>query len=156
MLVAELQELEEVKGLIVRGQQLGVLTFGDVAAAAEAFWKDLKSRHDLLRGDRDRPLLERARELAPGIGAGPLRELVDELVGAGVARLVVAHAVDDAEVRAVAELAASVDVELSVAGGVNDLDGIRRLRDAGIGGIILGEALLSGAIDYAAAPEAAA
>ena len=33
MLVAELQEMEEVKGLITRGQQLGVLTFGDVASA---------------------------------------------------------------------------------------------------------------------------
>ncbi len=30
---------------------------GDVAGAAEAFWKDLKSRYGLLRGDRDRPLL---------------------------------------------------------------------------------------------------
>ena len=35
---------------------------GEVGAAAEAFWKDLKSRHDLLKGDRDRPLLE-PREL---------------------------------------------------------------------------------------------
>jgi transcription-repair coupling factor (superfamily II helicase) len=35
---------------------------GDVPAAAQAFWKDLKSRYDLLRGDRDRPLLE-PREL---------------------------------------------------------------------------------------------
>jgi transcription-repair coupling factor (superfamily II helicase) len=35
---------------------------GDVAAAGESFWKDLKSRHGLLRGDRDRPLLE-PREL---------------------------------------------------------------------------------------------
>ena len=31
---------------------------GDVSAAGEAFWKDLKSRWELLRGDRDRPLLE--------------------------------------------------------------------------------------------------
>jgi transcription-repair coupling factor (superfamily II helicase) len=31
---------------------------GDVPAAAEGFWRDLKSRYDLLRGDRDRPLLE--------------------------------------------------------------------------------------------------
>jgi len=85
-----------------------------------------------------------------------LRELVDGLVGAGVTRLVLSHAAGDAEVATVAELAASVEVELVVAGGVNDLDGIRRLRDAGIGGIILGEALLSGAIDYAAAREAAA
>ena len=43
-----------------------------------------------------------------------------------------------------------------VAGGASDLDGIRRLRDAGIAGIILGEALLSGAIDFRAALEAAA
>ena len=32
MLVAELQELEEVKTLITKGQQLGVLTYGDVGA----------------------------------------------------------------------------------------------------------------------------
>lgn len=30
---------------------------GDVPDAAEGFWRDLKSRHDLLKGDRDRPLL---------------------------------------------------------------------------------------------------
>ncbi len=35
---------------------------GEVAAAAESFWKDLRGRYDLLRGDRDRPLLE-PREL---------------------------------------------------------------------------------------------
>jgi transcription-repair coupling factor (superfamily II helicase) len=35
---------------------------GDVPAAAHGFWKDLRSRYDLLRGDRDRPLLE-PREL---------------------------------------------------------------------------------------------
>ncbi|HEX6633979.1 MAG TPA: transcription-repair coupling factor, partial [Usitatibacter sp.] len=35
---------------------------GDVPGAAEGFWKDLRSRHELLRGDRDRPLLE-PREL---------------------------------------------------------------------------------------------
>jgi transcription-repair coupling factor (superfamily II helicase) len=35
---------------------------GDVPAAAEGFWRDLKSRHDLLKGDRDRPLLD-PREL---------------------------------------------------------------------------------------------
>ncbi|MEO7743613.1 MAG: CarD family transcriptional regulator, partial [Usitatibacter sp.] len=30
---------------------------GDVPEAAEAFWRDLESRYDLLHGDRDRPLL---------------------------------------------------------------------------------------------------
>ena len=33
------------------------IVHGAVATAAEGFWKDLKSRHELLRGDRDRPLL---------------------------------------------------------------------------------------------------
>lgn len=85
-----------------------------------------------------------------------LRELADELVGAGVARLVLSHGGADGEVAALAELARTVDIELLVAGGVREIDGVRRLRDAGVGGIILGEALLSGAIDYTAAREAAA
>ncbi len=42
--------------------QTAFVLHGEVPAAAEAFWKDLKSRHDLLRGDHDRPLLE-PREL---------------------------------------------------------------------------------------------
>jgi transcription-repair coupling factor (superfamily II helicase) len=37
-----------------------LVVHGDVSAAAEAFWKDLKSRWELLRGERDRPLLEPA------------------------------------------------------------------------------------------------
>src|SRR5512146_2174314 len=47
MLVAELQELEEVKGLIHRGQQLGVLTFGDVAAAVSEVDLDESDVEDL-------------------------------------------------------------------------------------------------------------
>jgi len=39
-------------------RQSTVVAHGDVPAAAQAFWKDLKSRYDLLRGDRDRPLME--------------------------------------------------------------------------------------------------
>ena len=53
-------------------------------------------------------------------------------------------------------LGARPGIDVLVAGGATDLDGIRRLRDAGIAGIILGEALLSGAIDFRAAMEAAA
>ncbi len=85
-----------------------------------------------------------------------LRDLADELVGQGVTRLVLGHGGGDRELEALADLRATVDVELVVAGGVRDLQGVRRLRDAGIAGIILGEALLSGAIDYTAALEAAA
>src|SRR6185312_10502103 len=39
-----------------------LVVHGPVAEAAQSFWKDLKSRYDLLKGDRDRPLLE-PREL---------------------------------------------------------------------------------------------
>jgi len=85
-----------------------------------------------------------------------LRELTDELAGAGVARLVLSHGGGAEEVAALADLARTVEIELLVAGGIRDLDDIGRLRDAGIGGIILGEALLTGAIDYTAAREAAA
>ncbi|MBI2776780.1 MAG: hypothetical protein HYX57_05915 [Chloroflexi bacterium] len=85
-----------------------------------------------------------------------LEELANELVGRGVARLVLAHGGSEAELATLSGIARSVDVELVVAGGVRDLHGIRRLREAGVAGIILGEALLSGAIDYTAALEAAA
>ena len=47
---------------------------------------------------------------------------------------------------------ATHDADFLVAGGVSDLDGIRRLRDIGVAGIILGQALLSGAVDFIASP----
>ncbi len=52
-----------------------VLLHGDVAAIAEAFWRDVKSRYELMRGDRDHPLLPPADVFVP----------VDELFR-GVAR----------------------------------------------------------------------
>jgi phosphoribosylformimino-5-aminoimidazole carboxamide ribonucleotide (ProFAR) isomerase len=39
---------------------------------------------------------------------------------------------------------------------VSDLEGVRRLKDSGVGGVILGQPLLSGSIDFVAAVEAAA
>lgn len=83
-------------------------------------------------------------------------ELVEELVGQGVARFVLTHGGADPDTALLARLAARHDVDLLVAGGVRDLDGIRRLRETGIDGIILGEALLSGALDYTEAAAAAA
>jgi phosphoribosylformimino-5-aminoimidazole carboxamide ribotide isomerase len=85
-----------------------------------------------------------------------LPELLSELAGRGVRRFVLGHATGEAEVAQIAGLARTVDADLLVAGGVSDLDGLRRVRDAGAAGIILGEALLSGAIDYQTAREAAA
>ena len=82
--------------------------------------------------------------------------LVDELIGAGVARLILAHGGTEPDLERVRSLVRSYDAEIIVAGGVRDLDGLRRLRDTGAAGVILGEALLSGAIDLPAAVEAAA
>jgi phosphoribosylformimino-5-aminoimidazole carboxamide ribotide isomerase len=82
--------------------------------------------------------------------------LVGELVGAGVARFVLSHGGTEPDLARTRELVRSYDAEILVAGGVRDIDGLRRLRDTGVAGVILGEALLSGAIDYPAALEAAA
>ena len=82
--------------------------------------------------------------------------LVGELVGAGVVRFVLSHGGADANLARTRDLVRSYDAEILVAGGVRDLDALRRLRDTGVAGVILGEALLSGAIDYPAALEAAA
>ena len=94
-----------------------------------------------------------------------------ELVGLGVRRFVLSHggAPDRApdpgldptpdpafDPALVERLVRDFDVEVVMAGGVTDLAGIRRLRDSGLTGIILGEVLLSGRIEYAAAMEAAA
>ncbi len=89
-------------------------------------------------------------------GAATLASVVAELAERGVGRFVLAHGGQVPDLTVLSPLAARQDVDILVAGGVADLDGIRRLRDAGIAGIILGEALLSGAIDFTAAQEAAA
>ncbi len=85
-----------------------------------------------------------------------VESLIGELLGAGVARLVLSHGGADPDLDAVRTIVRSYDAEVLVAGGVRDLDALRRLRDAGVSGVILGEALLSGAIDLPAALEAAA
>ena len=83
-------------------------------------------------------------------------EVTTELVGLGVRRFVLAHGGSAPDPALVERLVRDLDVEVVVAGGVVDLAGIRQLRDAGLAGILLGEVLLSGRIDYPAAMEAAA
>jgi phosphoribosylformimino-5-aminoimidazole carboxamide ribotide isomerase len=85
-----------------------------------------------------------------------LPELVGELVAAGVRRVVLSHGGTAPDANLIASLVRTYDVEVLVAGGVPDVSGVTRLRDAGVSGVILGEALLSGAIDFPAAVEAAA
>lgn len=82
--------------------------------------------------------------------------VVEELTGRGVRRFVLSHGGAEPDAGLLTDLARTHDADFLVAGGVSDLDGIRRLRDIGVTGIILGQALLSGAIDFTAALEAAA
>jgi phosphoribosylformimino-5-aminoimidazole carboxamide ribotide isomerase len=82
--------------------------------------------------------------------------LVEELVAAGVRRVVLTHGGATPDPAFLAALAARHDVDVLVAGGASSLDAVRSLRDAGVAGLILGEALLSGAIDFPRALELAA
>ena len=84
-------------------------------------------------------------------------DLLQQLSAAGIQRIVLSHGGNASEASAFAQLAQRYpSIELSVAGGVTDLDGVRRLRDAGVSSLILGETLLSGAIDFEEAQALAA
>jgi phosphoribosylformimino-5-aminoimidazole carboxamide ribotide isomerase len=85
-----------------------------------------------------------------------LEALVGELVGHGVTRFVLTHGGSEPDAARTAALVRSYDADFLVAGGVRDINGLQRVRDSGVAGVILGEALLSGTIDYPAALEAAA
>jgi phosphoribosylformimino-5-aminoimidazole carboxamide ribonucleotide (ProFAR) isomerase len=84
-----------------------------------------------------------------------LVDLAAELVDHGVRRLVLSHGGAVPDLAFLADLARNLRAEVFVAGGSVDLDAIKGLRDAAIAGIILGEPLLSGAVDFAKALEAA-
>ena len=84
-----------------------------------------------------------------------LTDLAAELVDHGVHRLVLSHGGAVPDLALLAGLARTLRAELFVAGGSVDIDAIKSMRDAAIAGIILGEPLLSGAVDFAKALEAA-
>lgn len=88
--------------------------------------------------------------------APALEEIASELAGLGVRRLVISHGGAEPDSAVIGRLVRDLDLEVLVAGGIVDLAGIRRLREAGAAGVILGEALLAGRIEYPAALEAAA
>jgi len=85
-----------------------------------------------------------------------LINLAGELVDHGVRRFVLSHGGTVPDLGFLAGLAQSIRAELFLAGGSMNLETIKGLRDTGFAGIILGEPLLSGAIDFAKALEAAA
>jgi len=74
---------------------------GDVEKIADAFWRDVKSRYDLLRGDRDHPLLPPQDIFLP----------VDQLF-AGVGRF---RRLTDADIARPTAVIASVDVDRKAA-----------------------------------------
>ena len=80
-----------------------------------------------------------------------LDELVMELLAAGVRRFIFSHVSSGGGVSEVARLLRDLDAEVMVAGGVTTIAGLSELRDAGVDGVILGEALFTGSIDLAEA-----
>src|SRR5437764_9378796 len=68
MSVAELRELEEVRGLITRGQQVGVLTSADIETATAELGLD-ETDVEELRGLFERAEIELVEEIDPAIAA---------------------------------------------------------------------------------------
>jgi phosphoribosylformimino-5-aminoimidazole carboxamide ribotide isomerase len=92
-----------------------------------------------------------------GPGDAPtLEALIGRLVDLGVRRFVLSHGGARPDPALLTTIVRTFDADVLVAGGATSIDDIRALRDSGIQGVILGEPLLSGAIDYPAALEAAA
>src|SRR5215218_11092783 len=68
MSVAELQELEEIKGLVARGTQLGVLTYAEVSTAVSELDLD-ESDVEELHGFLERSEIELVEEIDPATAA---------------------------------------------------------------------------------------
>ena len=68
MAIAELQELEEVKGLITRGQQLGVLTYAEIATATAEVGLD-ETEVEELHGLFERCEIELVEQIDPATAA---------------------------------------------------------------------------------------
>jgi RNA polymerase primary sigma factor len=68
MSVAELQEFEEVKGLLARGQQVGVLTYAEIAGAVSELDLD-EGEIEELHGFLERVQIELVEEIDPALAA---------------------------------------------------------------------------------------
>src|ERR1700759_2730380 len=68
MSVVDLQELEEVKGLVVKGQQVGVLTFAEIATAVAEVDLD-ESDVEELHAFLERSEIELVEEVDPALQA---------------------------------------------------------------------------------------
>lgn len=78
-----------------------------------------------------------------------LVELVAELESSGVRRFVLSHGGEQPDHETLDRLCSRSAAEVLVAGGVGSREALIALRDTGVAGVILGQALFTGAIDYA-------
>ena len=77
MSVAELQELEEIKGLVIRGQQLGVLTYAEIAGAVSELDLD-EADVEELHGFLERAEIELVEEVDPALAAAEVERAPDK------------------------------------------------------------------------------
>jgi RNA polymerase primary sigma factor len=77
MSVAELQELEEVKGLIARGQRVGVLTYAEIATAMGELGLD-ETDVEELHGFLERAEIELVEEVDPALAAAEVERAPDK------------------------------------------------------------------------------
>jgi RNA polymerase primary sigma factor len=68
MSVVDLQELEEVKGLVLKGQQVGVLTFAEIAVAVQEIDLD-EADVEELHGFLEKSEIELVEEIDPALAA---------------------------------------------------------------------------------------
>src|ERR1700680_3691094 len=80
MSVAELQELEEIKGLVNRGQQLGVLTYAEIAIAVGELDLD-EADVEELHGFLERAEIELVEELDPALAGAAVERAPDKRGG---------------------------------------------------------------------------
>lgn len=147
---------EQIELAFAAGATRVVMPLWAVAEAPETLRASVTIAGDWLAVGMDaRP--ERLREYPWKAFVPPTwDELVTRLSAAGVRRFVLSHGGAAPDLARLTALRRDHDAEVLVAGGVTDIGGLPRLRDAGVSAVLLGEAVLSGAIDYRAAVEAAA
>jgi RNA polymerase primary sigma factor len=80
MSVADLQELEEIKGLVSRGQQLGVLTFSEISTAVSELDLD-EADVEELHGFLERAEIELVEEVDPALAATEVERAPDKRGG---------------------------------------------------------------------------
>lgn len=147
---------EQIELAFAAGATRVVMPLLAVAEEPERLASCLRIAGDWLAVGLD-PRPERLAEYPWRTGAPPsLAGLVVQLTAAGVRRFVLSHGGAAPDPAVLGTLVRDHDAELSVAGGITDASQLAPLRDAGVSAVILGEALLSGAIDYRAAAAAAA